>query len=113
MKILILTGIDKIEKSDSEFVKRFGTTNYLRELTIHGLRQLYGYDVVDYPKSWGSYRRELEKRNFPKEDLWGQGFNYTGINEDTINIDRTDILSKIRKKYFDLIIFSFLIFSKI
>ena len=106
MKVLILTGLDKIEKSNNEFERKFGTTNYLRELTIHGLRTLYGYNIVDYPKSWGSYDNEIEKRGIPRDHLWGKGFNIAGINKDAKDIDRTDIKNKISKRYFDLIIFS-------
>lgn len=111
MKVLILTGLDKIEKSNNEFERKFGITNYLRELTIHGLRALYGHKIVDYPKSWGSYDEEPKLRGIPKEHFWGKGFNYVGINKDTKDIDRTDIKNKISKRYFDLIVFSELTYS--
>ena len=111
MKVLILTGLDKIEKSNNEFERKFGTTNYLRELTIHGLRKLYGHNIVDYPKSWGSYDKEVELRGMSKEHLWGKGFNISGINKDSNDIDRTDIKKKISKRYFDLIIFGELNYS--
>ena len=80
--------------------------DYQSDLLLHGLRELYGEDVVDYPGCWYLYDDEVKKRGFDISELWGKGFNIKNILKDFSSINREDIHSKIRNKFFDLIIFS-------
>lgn len=80
--------------------------DYQSDLLLHGLRELYGNDVVDYPGSWYLYKEQVNKKNFDTNNLWGKGFNIKNILDNFNSIDRSDILNKIKKKYFNLIIFS-------
>ena len=54
MKILYLAN-DK----DLSFQKN----DYTSDLLLHGLRDLLGKDVVDFPGSWYLYKDEAKKRN--------------------------------------------------
>ena len=77
----------------------------MNDLTLHGLRELYGNDVVDYPGCWYLYSDEVKKRNFDTNKLWGKGFNLNDSFQGYHLIDRNDISTKIKSKYFDLIIY--------
>jgi hypothetical protein len=81
-------------------------TDHMGDLLIHGFTEL-GHDVVDAPRVWhvhadgkpgpaGKHRHELH----------GKGFTLTNILPNDSHIDRTDIESKIRNKYFDLHVLS-------
>jgi hypothetical protein len=80
--------------------------DYQSDLLLHGLRELYGDDVVDYPGCWHLYGDEVKKRCFDTNEMWGKGFNIKNILDNFSKINREDIYSKIKNKFFDLIIFS-------
>lgn len=66
-----------------------------------GLKELFGASVVDVNK------REHLYTTFPKEKaelMYGKGMTVTRILED-YDVDRSDIETKIAKRYFDLIVF--------
>lgn len=87
MKILYLTKGDHVDYQD--------------DCLLIGLRELFGSDVVDYNKrehNYTSYDEEAAKK------LYGMGMSVTRILSD-IEIDRTDITSKIKNKYFDYIVY--------
>lgn len=79
----------------------FFTTNeadYLQDSTFHGLRFVFGNNVVDYP------RKDILYKNCMREDIYGKGFTLYKILED-IPVDRNNIKDKIKKGFFELIIF--------
>ena len=80
--------------------------DYMSDLLLHGLRGLHGDDVIDYPGSWHIYKNQNEKKETYKDKLWGKGFTTSDLLEDYNVIDRSDIKNKIKKKYFDIIIYS-------
>lgn len=87
MKILYLTKGDHVDYQD--------------DCLFIGLRELFGPDVVDYNKrehNYISYDEEAAKK------LYGMGMSVTRVLTD-IEVDRTDITSKIKNKYFDYIIY--------
>ncbi len=87
MKILYLTRGDHVDYQD--------------DCLLIGLRELFGADVVDYNKrthNYVSYNEEDAKK------LYGMGMSVTRILPD-IKIDRTNITSKIKNKYFDYIVY--------
>ena len=87
MKILYLTKGDHIDYQD--------------DCLFLGLRELFGSSVVDYNKrshNYVSYDEEAAKK------LYGMGMTVTRILPD-IEVDRTDITSKIKNKYYDLIVY--------
>ena len=94
MKILFISGTSENNLTD-----------YMNDLTLHGLRSLYGNNVIDYPGCWYLYSDEVKKRNFDTNKLWGKGFNLNNSLQGYDLIDRKDISSKIKSKYFDLIVY--------
>lgn len=87
MKILYLTKGDHVDYQD--------------DCLFIGLKELFGSDVIDYNKrehNYTSYDEEAVKK------LYGMGMSVTRILPD-IEIDRTDITSKIKNKHFDFIVY--------
>tara|TARA_R110000868_G_scaffold133029_3_gene344401 strand:+ start:3892 stop:4746 length:855 start_codon:yes stop_codon:yes gene_type:complete len=88
MKILYLTKGDHVDYQD--------------DCLFIGLRELFGADVIDYNKrahNYSSYNEEAAKK------LYGMGMSVTRVLPE-IEIDRTDITSKIKSKYFDYVVYS-------
>ena len=96
MKILYIHSSD----NDHQFYN-----DYMSDLLLHGLRELYGNDVIDYPGCWYLYKDEIQKREYEEKRFWGKGFTIKKILHGYDSIDRENIQQKIRNKYFDLIIY--------
>lgn len=96
MKILYITNHIKIAKASGGFV-----SDYQNDLIFHGLRELYGDDVVDSTQIISLYK-EYENKIHPRH-LWGGMTAFWLIGEN--KIDRTNIEEKIKDKYYDLIIY--------
>ena len=79
--------------------------DYMSDLLLHGLRQLIGFEVIDYPGSWYMYSDEILNRQYDKNKLWGKGLTIKNTLNNYNSIDRTDIEKKIQNKYFDLVIY--------
>ena len=97
MKILYLTNHQSLSEQFND---------YLSNLLLHGLREHFDRDVIDFPGSWYLYDDESKKKGLDNNDLWGKGFTIIDILNNYDAIDRKDIEKKIQKKYFDLIIYS-------
>ena len=95
MKILYIHSTDK----DHQFYN-----NYMNDLLLHGLRDLYGNDIIDYPGCWYLYDDEIKKRKYDEKRFWGKGFTIKNILRDFNSIDRENIEQKIRNKYFDTLV---------
>ena len=79
--------------------------DYMSDLLLHGLREIFDDQVIDYPGCWYMYSDEILNREFDPKKLWGKGFTIKNTLNNFRNIDRDDIKKKIEKKYFDLIIY--------
>ncbi len=87
MKILYLTKGDHVD--------------YQNDCLLIGLKELLGADVIDYNKqehNYVTYNKEAAKK------LYGGGMTVTRVLPD-IEVDRTDITSKIKNKHFDYIVY--------
>lgn len=73
--------------------------DYMRCLTLIGLKQLYQNSVVDFPKIDHIYSTYGDVRG-----LYGRGMSYTKILPD-LPVDRTNIEERIANREFDLIIY--------
>ena len=80
--------------------------DFMSDLLLHGLRQLYGSEVIDYPGCWYMYSDEIKNKQYDINKIWGKGFTINNTLNNYNSIDRTDIKKKIQEKYFDLIIYS-------
>ena len=79
--------------------------DFMSDLLLHGLRQLFGSDVIDYPGCWYMYSDEIMNREYDEKKIWGKGFTINSTLNNFNRIDRSDIKTKIQKKYFDLVIY--------
>ncbi len=96
MKILYIHSAD----NNHEFYN-----NYMSDLLLHGLRELYGDNVIDYPGCWYLYDDEIKKREYDEKRFWGKGFTIKNILKNFNSIERENIQQKIKNKYFDLVIY--------
>lgn len=82
-----------------------GDTNpdYLRCLTLHGFKELFGENCHDYPKIPHIYK----SNNINYTKLYGKGISYTNLLDETLHNSKIDnnILDYIKIKHFDLIIY--------
>lgn len=74
--------------------------DYLRCLTLIGLKQVLGEQLIDVPKVPHLYKSYMGNI----EDLYGLGMTYTKILDD-LPVDRSNIAERIINKEFDLIIY--------
>ena len=106
MKILFITHLSE------QFLKTSNIINdIVSDMSLHGLREVYGDDLIDYPGAWYMYKDEVKKRPIAP-NLWGNGLTYYDALENYESIDRSDIQSKIKKNYFDYIIYGSITRSK-
>ena len=75
--------------------------DYLSDSILHGLRKIYGQNVIDYPKCEPLYDN-CNAKIF--KNIRGNGFTLYKTLPD-IEIDRYHILEKIKNNYFDYIFF--------
>jgi hypothetical protein len=73
--------------------------NYMPDLLLHGLRKLLGTDVVDFPKKDCLYQGVLGLGVCSEDQLCPGWFP-----RDDGRIDREEIVEKVSRGYFDLII---------
>lgn len=74
--------------------------DYLRCLTMIGLREVLGEEVIDVPKISHIYKNYSEDTT----RLYGKGFSYTKILND-LPVDRENIEERIRNKEFSYVIY--------
>lgn len=96
MKILYVTNYNNIAQASGGFI-----SDYQNDLVFHGLRELFGDDVVDSTQIISLYK-EFEGK-IPSQHLWGGMTAFWLIGDN--NIDRTNIEEKIKDQYYDLIIY--------
>ena len=96
MKILFISSLIEKESRPNDF---------MQDIVLHGMREIFGDSVIDYPGAWYMYRDEVKKRNYDISNLWGKGFTLYNLLSNYEQIDRTDIEKKIKDNYFDFIIF--------
>lgn len=79
--------------------------DYQQDVLFHGLRSLFGADVVDHRPLWFMYGDEIARRGVDPANLYGRGFTLYGLLETPEAIDRDDIAGRIRARDFDLVIY--------
>ena len=93
-----------VKKVNSTILFLSGSTypDYLRCLTLHGLKSLMGSKCHDYPKISHIYKTNMNFGN-----LYGKGMTYSNLLDNSLRDDSldTNIERLIKKKYFDLIIY--------
>src|ERR1700739_426631 len=79
--------------------------DYLCDMLFHGLRSELGDGVIDDVRLWYMYANEFGAGKKDRSQLYGRGFTLYGLLRSDSGIDRTDIESKIRSRFFDLVIY--------
>jgi len=74
--------------------------DYLQDSVFYGLRNLLGDRCVDYPRKDVMYSTSTKLSS----QIYGNGFTVWKLLPE-LKVDRSEISEKIRRKYFDLIIF--------
>lgn len=76
--------------------------DYLRCVTLHGFKSLFGLNCHDYPKVPHIY-----KSNINYKSLYGKGITYTNLLDTSLHNDILDdsIIHDIENKYYDIIIY--------
>ncbi len=77
----------------------------MNDSLLHGFRELYGENVIDYPGAWYMYQDEVKKRKFDYSNIWGNGFTFYDEFRNFDYFDRNNIQEKIKKNYFDYIVY--------
>ncbi len=80
---------------------KFVVSDFMADTLFHGLKSLYGDAVVDVHDQWHMYEDADRSITY---GFHGRGFTLCG-NLPRTKIDRTDIESKIKNKYFDLVVY--------
>jgi len=84
------------------FLSQGKSVDYLSDCLLIGLKELYGSSVVDINKCHYLYDScDLKTA----ANNWGKGFTVTRTIPDVNDVDRSDISTKIKNNYFDLIIY--------
>ena len=84
-----------------------GGACYLTDMLLHGLRNKFGNDVVEYERSWWMYHGDFGPGKFDPEVYCPRGFTIYRTLDDDSGVDRTDIESKIKNQYYDLVVFGY------
>jgi len=87
------------------YISNGQSPDYQCDMLFHGLRSELGPELVDVERVWYMYAAEFAAGRQDKSKLYGRGFTMFGLLGDDSGVDRTDILQKIRSKYFDLVIY--------
>lgn len=77
--------------------------DYVSDSLLHGLKKLFGDQVVDYPRKDILYQ---SGNSANRGQMWGKGFTLYGglLQED--QTDRYDIAQRIQNSFFDLVLLS-------
>lgn len=93
------------------FLSHAGFPDFQHDIIFHGGRTLFGEDFVDVRKVWHQYKEDKEKHWNSEIPWWNQKMSDGAAKSMTLyglfeedKVDRTDIDTKIKNKYFDLII---------
>jgi hypothetical protein len=76
--------------------------DYLRCLTLHGFKKIFGTQCHDYPKI-----KHIYKENIDFKSLYGKGITYTNLLENNLHEDLYDINIEqdIKENKYDVIIY--------
>lgn len=83
--------------------------DYLRCLTLHGLKQLFNKECQEYPFLPHIYNECEKNRDMDYKKLHGYGFSYTKLLDYEENyqvIVEDDLINKIENNYYDIVIYS-------
>src|ERR1035437_3095311 len=80
------------------YISQGARPDYLCDMVAHGLKSLFGADVVDVNRLSYLYK------GADTSNLYGRGFTLYGLLDEG-EVDRSDIPAKIKARFLDLIVF--------
>jgi hypothetical protein len=86
------------------FLSNGNLPDYQNDSVLLGLKQLCGDDVVDYRRAWYLYKDSFGPGKANLAECYGRGFTLYSMLDSDAGCDRTDIVEKLKKKYFDIVI---------
>ena len=96
--------VKTVESVESKILFLSGSTysDYLRCLTLHGLKTIFGSACHDYPKIPHIYKTYMDPNK-----LYGKGMSYSNLLENSVHDDSLDsqIEELIKNRYFELVIY--------
>lgn len=104
ISMYILETVNKPNIQKILYLSRDLYPDYLRCLTLHGFKSIFGLNCTDFPKIPHIYKNE----NIKYDQLYGKGITYTNLlNENLHNglENEEDILNNIRHRKYDLVIY--------
>jgi hypothetical protein len=91
------------------FISKGNLPDLQCDTIFHGARSLFGNDFVDINRAWYMYKKDKDlywNERVPNGgNSYGLGFYLNGNLPEDDGVDRSDIISKIKNKYFDLVIY--------
>ena len=99
----ILNSTNNLNAKNILFLSVSTYPDYLRCLTLHGFKELFGKNCHDYPKVTHIYKNE----NYSYNTLYGKGFTYSNLLDNTLHDDSLDntIENDIINNKYDIIIY--------
>lgn len=82
------------------FISKPDQADYACDSVLHGLKSLFGPDVVDIHRRWFMYKGAP----IDPETFYGRGYTLFALLDEG-QVDREDIIAKIKAKLFDLVVF--------
>jgi len=79
-------------------------SDYQADTLFHGLRSVFGNDVVDFPRMWWMYEKDKKDRPDDFKRIWGGGFTVYGTLPDDSEINRDNTSQQLQDKEFDCVI---------
>ena len=74
MKILFITQLSETNNFNDNLIN-----DIISDMTLHGLKEAHGDNLIDYPGAWYMYKDEVIKKKYDIKKLWGNGFTYYNL----------------------------------
>jgi hypothetical protein len=99
--ILRLTNFEHVSKI--LYLSGSISPDYLRCVTLHGFKKIFGANCHDFPRIPHIYK----SHNVPNNCLYGNGFTYSRLLDNSTHNDYLDyrIEEDIKNKYYDIVIY--------
>lgn len=103
MASYILNTTNFINISKILYLSGDTSPDYLRCVTLHGFKLLFGENCHDYPKVPHIYKSNSINYSI----LYGKGITYTNLLESNLHNEKLDdtVVEDIKKKYYDIVIY--------
>lgn len=109
MSEYIINSISNISVKRVLYLCNPSDGDYLRCLTLHGLKQIFNKECQEYPCLSHIYKKCEKNKDMDYKKLHGYGFSYTKLldyEDNYQDIVEEDLIKKIENVYYDIVIYS-------